>query len=133
VKFEVLKTVIIKNRADSPYVLLDVNEGYGEITGKSYPPDVSGFYNPLIEWFENFKEDNKKEFELSIKLDYINTASLKLLMDLMYKIEEVSDKGKKILIKWFYPDDDPEMLDLGEEFERLINLQFQHICYHKEY
>ncbi len=125
--------LIIKKRIDAPYVLLDSIEGYGEITGKSYPPDVSSFYNPLIEWFESYKKDISTEFELNIKLDYVNTASLKLLMDLMYKIEEAVLLGKDILIKWFYPDDDPEMIEIGEEFERLVKVNFLQICYQKEY
>jgi len=128
-----LERIIIKKRADSPYVLLDVNEGYGEITGKSYPPDVNGFYTPLIEWFDKFGKITSEEFELNIKLDYINTASLKVLMDLMYKIEEAVHSGKNIVIKWFYPDDDIEMLEIGEEFERLVEVTFLHICYEKEY
>jgi len=128
----VQRRIFIKNRADSPYVLLDANEGYGEITGKSFPPDVSDFYNPLIEWFELFKLEIKQEFELQIKLDYINTASLKVLMDLMFKIEEVVKGGKKVEIKWFYPDDDFEMHEIGEEFERLIDVEFQYISYEKK-
>ncbi len=128
-----MERLIIKKRVDAPYVLLDSEEGYGEITGKSYPPDVSSFYNPIIDWFENYKRNNNTEFELNIKLDYVNTASLKLLMDLMYKMEEAVLGGKNILVKWFYPDDDVEMIEIGQEFERLVKIEFLHICYEKEY
>jgi hypothetical protein len=129
----VQRRILIKNRSDSPYVLLDSNEGFGEITGKSFPPDVTEFYTPLIEWFEFFKLEIRQEFELNIKLDYINTASLKVLMDLMYKIEEVVNEGKKFVIKWYYPDDDSEMREIGEEFDRLIDVEFEYISYGKNY
>jgi hypothetical protein len=123
------RRLLIKKRSDSPYVLLNSIEGYGEIAGKSYPPDVSEFYNPLIDWFEFFKLEVKNEFELKIKFDYVNTASLKVIMELMYKIEEVVLSGKKIIISWFYPDDDIEMLEIGEEFERLIKVEFRYFSY----
>lgn len=110
-----------------------MNEGYGEINGKSFPPDVSGFYNPLIEWFEDFKTKGKNEFVLNFRFEYVNTASLKLLMDVMYKIEEVQEAGKEININWHYPDDDPEMREIGEEFERVLKLKFEYISYRKIY
>ena len=108
-----------------------MNEGYGEINGKSFPPDVSGFYEPLIEWFESFKNEGKNQFVLNFRFEYINTASQKLLMDVMYKIEEVAEAGKKILINWYYPDDDPEMREIGEEFQRVVKLNFEYINYRK--
>ncbi len=127
------RRLFIKNRADSPYVLFDSNEGFGEISGKSFPPDVSEFYTPLIQWFELFKYELNNSFELNIKFDYVNTASLKLLMDLMFKLEEVVNEGKRIIIKWFYPDDDLEMLEIGEEFSKIIKLDFEYISYTKKY
>lgn len=128
-----LERVFIKSRSDSPYVLLDANEGYGEITGKSYPPDVALFYEPIVAWFEEFKKIEKKEFELIFKLDYINTASYKMLMDLMFMLEELVQGGKQIIIKWFYPEDDSEMYETGAEFESMLSIKFQYIGYDKKF
>jgi len=128
-----LERILIKNRLDAPYVLLDANEGYGEITGKSYPPDVSIVYDPLITWFDYFNKSTKLKFELILKLDYINTASIKLLMDLLYKMEEGLAVNKILSIKWFYPEDDDEMVELGLDFEKLIKIPFQHIAYTKKF
>jgi hypothetical protein len=37
------------------------------------------------------------------------------------------------LVKWYYPSDDEEMLEVGEEFQRLVNVPFEHIGYDKKY
>ena len=123
----------IRERDDSPYVKLDASEGYCIISGKSYPPDVSKFYEPLIDWLEGLKNKNIKDLTFNFKLDYYNTASSKMMLDMLYKLEEISQNGTKIVVNWYYPDDDEDMLDAGEEFDRLVELKFQHIPYEKDY
>ena len=52
---------------------------------------------------------------------------------MLYQLEEIADGGTEVNVNWFYPDDDDDLLDAGEEFERLVDLPFQHIPYEKEY
>jgi hypothetical protein len=128
-----LNRVEIKAGVDTPYVLLDPDSGICSFEGKSYPPDVLKFYEPIIEWFDDFRYFGTEGLSVNFKLDYYNTASSKILLELFYKLEELYKEGKKILIKWYYPDDDEEMLEVGEEFQRLVNLPFEHIGYLKKY
>jgi hypothetical protein len=113
--------------------LLDPDELICEISGKSYPPDVLKFYEPLFDWLDDFKYLSKENLTFGFKLDYYNTASSKILLEIFYKLEEISKDGTKILVKWYYPDDDEEMLEVGEEFQRLVNINFEHIAYTKKY
>ncbi len=126
-----LERVFIKSRSDTPYVLLDADEGYGEITGKSHPPDVTFFYKPIISWFLDFKKVEKKDFELVFKMEYINTASYKMIMEMMMVLEQLVKEGKQITIKWFYPEDDNEMLETGKDFESMLSVKFQFMGYDK--
>jgi hypothetical protein len=128
-----LDRVEIKAGVDTPHVLLDPDELVCEISGKSYPPDVLKFYEPLFDWLDDFKYLNKENLTFGFKLDYYNTASSKILLEIFYKLEEISKDGTKVLVKWFYPDDDEEMLEVGEEFQRLVNINFEHIPYTKKY
>jgi len=128
-----LDRVEIKAGVDTPHVLLDPDELICEVSGKSYPPDVLKFYEPLFDWLDDFKYLGKEKITFGFKLDYYNTASSKILLEIFYKLEEISKDGTKILVKWFYPDDDEEMLEVGEEFQRLVNITFEHIAYTKKY
>jgi hypothetical protein len=128
-----VERIEIKEGADTPYVRLDAEEGYCTVTGKSFPPDVSKFYEPLIDWIDGLKNNNVEDLSFTFKLDYYNTASSKMMLDMLYKLEELMFEGAKIEILWYYPDDDEDMLDAGEEFERLVEVPFKHIPYEKEY
>jgi len=128
-----LKILEIKKREDAPYVFMDAEEGFIEIKGKSFPPNVSKFYEPVLNWLEVYKEEGQKELNLNLILDYFNTSSSKLLLDIFYKLEEINQLGKKVTINWYYPEDDEEILDLGEEYEGLVELNFRHISYLQEF
>lgn len=128
-----LDRIEIKAGVDTPHVLLDPDNLTCEVSGKSYPPDVLKFYEPLMDWLDDFKFLNKEKLEFNFKLDYYNTASSKILLELFYKLEEIAKDGTKILVKWYYPDDDEEMLEVGEEFQRLVSIPFEHIAYVKKY
>ena len=123
----------IKENEDAPYVFMDAGEGFVEIKGKSYPPDVGSFYEPILEWLDTYKDEGTKELNVNLKMEYFNTASSKLLLDILYKLEEIDELEKKVTVNWYYPEDDDEMLDLGEEYEGLVELDFRHISYHQEY
>lgn len=128
-----LEILQIKEKEDAPYVFMDADEGFMEIKGKSYPPDVGSFYEPIIEWLDTYKDEGTKELNVNLKMEYFNTASSKLLLDILYKLEEIDELEKKVTVNWYYPEDDDEMLDLGEEYEGLVELDFRHISYHQEY
>jgi hypothetical protein len=128
-----LDLVEIKAGVDTPHVLLDPDNLTCQISGKSYPPDVLKFYEPLMDWLDDFKFLNKEKLEFTFKLDYYNTASSKILLEIFYKLEEIAKDGTAVLVKWFYPDDDEEMLEVGEEFQRLVSIPFEHIGYVKKY
>lgn len=128
-----LDRVEIKAGVDTPYVLLDPVSLSCEISGKSYPPDVLKFYEPVIEWLDDFRYMNKEKLVVSFKLDYYNTATSKVLLELLYVLEEFINDGIQVNINWYYPDDDEEMLEIGEEYEQLVSVPFTHISYEKKF
>ena len=132
-KFNLLERIEIKEKNDTPYVRLDAEEGYCTMVGKSFPPDVSKFYEPIINWIDALKESELKDLSFNFKLDYYNTASSKMMLDMFYKLEEFLQGGANVEVIWYYPDDDEDMLDAGEEFERLVDVPFKHIPYEKDY
>jgi len=123
----------IKAKEDAPYVFMDAEEGFIEIKGKSFPPDVAKFYEPVIKWLKAYKTQGSKDLNLNLIMDYFNTASSKIILDILYRLEEIDQTGKKVIVNWYYPEDDEEILDLGEEYEGLVELQFRHISYLEEF
>jgi len=112
----------------NPGITLDVENNRFVLTGKSCPENVVEFYKPMMDWLDEYKENplDKTVFEFS--LEYYNTASSKILFVIMQKLEAVQEMGKEVLIKWFYPEDDEALEEAGEEYDDLIELDFELIA-----
>jgi hypothetical protein len=93
-----------------------------KITGNSYPEDVTSFYQPVIYWLERFLNSNYEPVYLTINLTYINTSSIKSLLQIITKVSALSKNVVKV--NWIYEIDDEDMVSVGEDLSRLSSLTF---------
>ena len=114
---------------DSPFILLDKENNQFEISGKSLPEDVMDFYQPVLNWLEAFRSDPNTNTVFNFKLIYFNTASSKLILDILMIFEEMVEEGHSILIKWFSLQSDEDMQEAGKEYEEMVEVPFEHLSY----
>jgi hypothetical protein len=112
---------------DTPKVLLDKTHGIFEISGRSLPEDSAEFYQPILDWLDEYAKAPNDATEFMFKLEYFNTASSKLILDVLSKLEKLEEEST--LVKWFYHEDDEDMLEAGEEFEDLVDVTFEFATY----
>jgi hypothetical protein len=122
-----MNALYIEGTDDSPKIVLDREKNLFEISGKSLPEDVSSFFEPVLNWFEEYQQDPLEETNLDIKLSYFNTASSKLLLDIFMLLEQLKEMDKKVMINWFYPHYDEEMKEAGIEYSEMVDLEFNFI------
>ena len=115
----------LKGTEDTPSILLDKKNGILEISGRSLPEDSAEFYKPVIEWINNYAADANPTTEFAFKLEYFNTASSKLILDVLSALEEI--KGMKVT--WYFHDDDEDMEEAGQEFSELVEIPFEFKTY----
>jgi hypothetical protein len=119
-----MEIIRIKATEDTPEVILDIEEKIFEISGRSLPEDVVAFYQPVLRWLKELEKNPVNDFELSIKLEYFNTASSKLLLDILLKLEEIYLNGTPLKVKWYYSSSDSDMKEAGEEYSEIVGLPF---------
>ena len=124
-----METIKIQGTEDTPKIILDAENEIFEISGRSLPEDVSSFYEPVLNWLNEYSENPKDKTVFNFKLTYFNTASSKLLLDILMKLEEMHEKGQNILIKWHYPEDDEDMAEAGEEYSDIVDVPFEQVPY----
>lgn len=124
-----MEVINLPAKEDSPSVILDVQNGKYEIVGKSMPEDVASFYQPIMNWLNEYAENETGEIVFDFKLVYFNTASSKLLLDIMMKLEEMHEGGIGVKIRWHYSADDDDMQEAGEEYSDMIEVPVEMIEY----
>lgn len=124
-----MEVINIKGTEDTPSVTLDKEKGIFEIAGRSLPEDVSMFYEPILKWIDEYAQAPNSETVVTFKLEYFNTASSKVLLDVLLKFEEIMDNGNNVSVKWNYREDEDDMLEAGEEYADIVSIPFDYVIY----
>ena len=128
-----MEIIQIEGKQDTPNVHLDKEKGIFELSGKSFPADVGVFYTKITDWLSEYAENPNEKTVFIMKMDYFNTASSKVILDILYKLEDIKLDGHDVTIKWLYPDDDEDMMETGEEYDEIVDVDFELEEYTVEY
>ena len=123
---EILK---IESTEDNPQIVLDRESNILEISGRSLPEDVNTFYEPMMSWIEEYAKDPLDVTVFNFKLTYFNTASSKIILDILTQFEEMIEEGHKVMVRWHYPEEDEDMMEAGEEYSEMIDVPFEMVSY----
>ncbi len=124
-----MEAIKITGTSDIPNVILDASENILEISGRSLPEDVSSFYGPILSWLTEYSKSPNSKTVFNFKLDYFNTASAKLILDILMKLDDLRSRGNEVVVKWFYPEGDEDVQEAGIEFSTLVEVPFEQISY----
>ena len=115
-----------------PGIILDKESEKFQIFGKSCPFNGFEFFEPIFEWLDEYIKNPLKNTVLDLNLSYFNTVSAKFLLRIMNKLDTLSDFGHNVKIRWYYEEGDDDMLEEGEEFESILNADFELILIENE-
>jgi len=124
-----MEAINIQGTDDTPNVILDKASGKFEISGRSLPEDVNMFYEPIMKWIDEYSEDPNDKTVFNFKLEYFNTASSKIILDILLKFEEIVENGHNVVIKWHYHEEEEDMLEAGEEYADIVEIPFEYEAY----
>ena len=122
-----MDNLFIKVTKSSPEIHFDNTKNFLSIRGESYPENTARFYVPVLSWVEEYLQ-RLEDQEVTVEMDipYFNSSSSKILLDLLDMLDEAVIKGKKIIVKWFYAEENQSALEAGEEFQE----DFEALTFH---
>lgn len=119
-----MKKVIRILRSDVyPDIIMDKENGVFEIKGISLPENGKEFYQPVIDFLEEYSLQPDKITHFVFNLRYFNISSSKMFLFILYKLKEISDAGNTVLVTWCY--DDEDIHEAGKDFEHMVIVPFQ--------
>jgi hypothetical protein len=121
-----MEKLLIEATEDSPKIEFDNQIGIFHISERSLLENSVAFYNPIIDWLLEYKENPNKETIFEIKLEYFNTSSSKQIAKILLILEDIS-KTSTVLVKWFYAANDRDIHSSGIRYSKLINIPFEFI------
>ena len=98
------------------------------LSGISTPDNVITFFNPVNDWIVKYLDESCDYFQLEFFIDYLNTSSTRILIDILRVIKTYQTDTFTPIIKWNYETDDEDILELGEELALISKLEFEYIA-----
>jgi hypothetical protein len=117
-----MKEFVLKETNKTPKITFKPRSGLLEISGKSIPENSAQFFDPVIDWINEYVDKPANTTTMIIKLEYFNTSSSKYLVEIFRKLEILFKSDKNVLIKWFYEEEDEDMLESGQDFKEIIQV-----------
>jgi hypothetical protein len=109
----------------TPDIVLDKSEAIFTIKGSSRPENPHEYYKPVFDWFKDYFTQPNEKTILELQFDYFNTSTSKILLDLFELFENHSTNGIDLHVKWYYENDDEEMMEAGEELLNLVEISYE--------
>jgi len=119
-----LKPLILTKTQLTPKVVLDKENNFFVISGKSIFSDGHEFFKPILKWFEEYFKNPNSTTELTLFLEYINSSSFLQITILINLLVQHKNKSN-IKILWLYDEDDETMQEAGKEFQYSTTLNIE--------
>jgi len=128
-----ISKLIIEKTNTTPEVVLDPEKSIYKITGESRPSDVREFYDQIITWLIDFRQEFTKATDLkdpinfNFNLEYFNSSSAKLILDICKILASLKVSGYNVTINWCYDKEDVDMLEVGKELSSIVKVPFEYV------
>lgn len=125
-----MKKFFIEGTDNTPKVILDPEKNIFELSGSSHPENPAKFYNPILNWIDEYAKAPNKTITIHFKLDYFNSSTAKYLLNILWGFEKITKAGTgKITFQWYYKEEDLDALASGERYAQLTTSEFRLIKY----
>ena len=115
----VILPLIIDKTTKTPQIIFDPGNDIYEISGRSLPENVVKTYEPVLQWIDKNLGSITKDIVFNFRVDYLNSASAKMISLILTKLEEFYKSGIGIEVNWYYNLDDDDIQSEGEIYAKL--------------
>lgn len=119
-----MKDLTISATQSTPEVRTDSGRGVLSMQGDSYPENTFELFGPVLQWVEDFLGGTDRPLRLELRLLYLNTSSVKVLMDILDMLEDAHQAGRDVGVTWFYDPRNERIAELAEEFKEDCTFPF---------
>lgn len=120
-----MKNLEIVQNASRPAILADWESGIITMRGDSYPENSFELFQPLIDWVAEFLNGAGRPLHLELELVYINTSSIRAMMDIFDLMENAHQRGIQNSVRWVYEAANERVGDLAGEFREDCTFPFE--------
>jgi hypothetical protein len=118
--------VQIEATRSSPEVVCDPAGPSIRLAGESYPENTFEFYRPILAWLDAVLDaEDTGTLVPDIRLSYLNTGSIKSMMDMLDRLDEAHGEGRAVSVVWRCDSENERIVELAEELLEDVSLPYE--------
>ena len=123
----------ISKKDTTPELSFDLDEMVFSIEGECRPENVLTYFEPIMQWLDQLIDEVKhnetqKKLDFHFKLEYYNSSSAKFIFQMFKRFKKIEACNIEVTMYWFYDVLDEDLLECGEEYEKILDLNFKYIA-----
>jgi SiaC family regulatory phosphoprotein len=119
-----MNDINISGTLSTPSIQTNWQDGWCEMSGDSYPENSYEVFSPVLAWIDAFLEQ-KKPLSLKLRLLYLNTSSIKIMMEIFDALQAAFDDSQTVSVEWLYENGNQRVAELAEEFKEDCSFPFE--------
>ena len=114
-----MEKLFYERTQSTPLVYFDYVNKILTIEGISMPENAKEFYEVVHDFIDEYHDE---EITFVHDLGYANSSSSKNILELLKKSIR---KIKRVNIRWYYDEDDYDILETGQDIEDILGIKFE--------
>lgn len=128
-----MESLKIGKRDTTPELVFDIEEMVFSLEGECRPENVLTYFEPVMKWLDEFIDAVKSgviknKLDFHFKLEYYNSSSSKFIFQIFKRFKIVESHGVDVTMYWFYDILDEDLLESGQEYEKILGLNFKYVA-----
>jgi len=108
----------------TPEILLTPG-GIIKIKGRAIDESRAKAPEQITNWLDEYLLNPQEVTDVTIALEFLNSFNTIILTSMLRKITQVIQKGKRLVIHWYYDEDDLDIFERGEYISSIINVPIE--------
>ena len=109
---------------NTPEVILSP-EGIIKIKGRALMVNNTEVPKQIKNWIDAYLSNPAETTDVIIAFEYLNSFSATIIVSILRKISESILLPKKLAIRWYYEEDDEDMLELGKYISEICDIPIE--------
>ncbi|GIZ52251.1 biofilm regulation phosphoprotein SiaC [Noviherbaspirillum aridicola] len=119
-----MQDIQIASTQSTPAIRTNFADGVIEMRGDSYPENSYELFTPVLDWIEAYLREPARPLRLVLHLLYLNTSSVKAMMDIFDLLEQAHREQRDVSVRWYYDEQNERVAELAEEFREDCSFPF---------
>lgn len=105
----------------TPEVLINTEDHILLMKGRSSPENSVMFFDQVKRGISNYFQ-NEQHLDVHFMFEYFNTSSSKSIFEIIKMLKKYMSIGKSVTFNWVYESYDEDMLETGEDYADLLEV-----------